>query len=204
MGYRIITVSRQFGSGGRSVARAIAERLGYAYYDKELVKAVALETGFAPEYIEEKGEYAPSNSRLSYAFTGSGMPGVMNGMSAADYLYTMQRRVILDLADRGDCVIVGRCADHILKDRPDTLHVFIHADDAYRCQRIVRLYGETEKSPQKRLDDKDGRRAANYKHFTGEDWGMSRNYDLSLNSGKLGEAACVTVLESIVKASLEQ
>lgn len=96
---------------------------------------------------------------------------------------------------------MGRCADHILKDRPDTLHVFIHADDAYRAQRIVRLYGETEKSPKKRLSDKDGRRAANYKHFTGKDWGMSENYDLSLNSAKMGEEACIELLTHLVQTS---
>lgn len=201
MAYRIITVSRQFGSGGRTIAHGLADALGYAYYDKELVKEVALETGFSTEYIEEKGEYANSKSPLSYAFAPAGIPGVMNGMTAADYLYSIQRKVILDLADRGSCVIVGRCADHILKDRPDTLHVFIHADDAYRAQRIVRLYGETEKSPKKRLSDKDGRRAANYKHFTGKDWGMSENYDLSLNSAKMGEEACIELLTHLVQTS---
>ena len=100
MAYRIITVSRQFGSGGRSVGKKLAEKLGYAYYDKELVKQVSLATGFAPEFIEEKGEYAQSRSKLSYLFTTVGTAGVMNGMTASDYLYTMQRKVILDLAEK--------------------------------------------------------------------------------------------------------
>lgn len=201
MKYRIITVSRQFGSGGRSIAKAVADKLGYAYYDKELVKQVAVETGFSPEYVEEKGEYAPIRSPLSYAFAMASTPGLMNGMTAADYLWTIQRKVILDLADKGDCVIVGRCADFILADRPDALHLFIHADNAYRAQRIVRLYGESEQSPEKRLADKDGKRSVNYKHFTGREWGNVKNYDLSLNSGKFDEAYCVELIADIVTRS---
>lgn len=102
MAYKIVTISRQFGSGGRSIGKKVAEALGYDYYDKELVKQVSMATGFAPEYIEEKGEYAQSRSRLSYLFTTVGTAGVMNGMSAADYLYTMQRKVILDIAEKGN------------------------------------------------------------------------------------------------------
>ena len=199
MAYRIITVSRQFGSGGRSVGKKLAEKLGYAYYDKELVKQVSLATGFAPEFIEEKGEYAQSRSKLSYLFTTVGTAGVMNGMTAADYLYTMQRKVILDLAEKGDCVIVGRCADYILRDRPDTLHAFIHAPVPYRAERIVRLYGESEQSPEKRLADKDGKRRVNYEHFTGRTWGAAENYDISLNTASIGEDACVELLYRIVK-----
>ncbi len=199
MAYRIITVSRQFGSGGRSVGKKLAEKLGYAYYDKELVKQVSLATGFAPEFIEEKGEYAQSRSKLSYLFTTVGTAGVMNGMTAADYLYTMQRKVILDLAEKGDCVIVGRCADYILRDRPDTLHAFIHAPVPYRAERIVRLYGESEQAPEKRLADKDGKRRVNYEHFTGRTWGAAENYDISLNTESIGEDACVELLYRIVK-----
>lgn len=201
MKYRIITVSRQFGSGGRSVGKKLAERLGFAYYDKELVKQVSLATGFAPEYIEERGEYANSHSRLSYLFTTVGTAGVMNGMTAPDYLYTMQRKVILELAEKGDCVIVGRCADYILRDRPDALHVFVHAPEAYKAERIVRLYGESEQSPEKRLADKDGKRRINYEHFTGRPWGAAENYDLSINTATIGEDNCVEMLYHIVKHS---
>ncbi len=199
MAYRIITISRQFGSGGRSIGHKLAERLGFAYYDKELVKQVATVTGFAPEYIEEKGEYAPNRSKLSYLFTTVGTAGVMNGMSAADYLYTMQRKVILDLAEKGDCVIVGRCADYILRDREDTFNAFIHAPTAYRAERIVRLYGESEQSPEKRLSDKDGKRRVNYEHFTGRKWGAAENYDICLNTAAIGEDNCVELLYRIVK-----
>lgn len=191
---RIITISREFGSGGRSIGHQVAQELNIPYYDKELVKQIALESGFAPDYIEEHGEHAPSTSRLSYAFSQQGVPGVMNGMSAADFLWSIQCSVILQLAEQGPCVIVGRNADYILKDRKDTLDVFIHADMDYRADRIVRLYGSSEKSPEARLNEKDRRRQINYQHYTGRTWGDARNYDLSLNSGVLGPERCVQII----------
>ena len=125
----------------------------------------------------------------------------MNGMSAADYLYTMQRKVILDIAEKGNCVIVGRCADYILREREDALHVFIHAPVPYRAERIVRLYGVSEQSPEKRLADKDGKRRINYEHFTGRTWGAADNYAISLNTEAIGEDNCVRLLTEIVKHS---
>ena len=186
----VITVSREFGSGGRSVAKELARRLGWDYYDKELVKQVAQETGFDPGFIEDRGEFAATGSMLSYALSSHGTPGVMKGMSAADFLWCMQRGVILSLAEKGRCVIVGRCADYILRQRTDCLHIFIHAPMAARAERIVRLYGESEHSPEQRLQDKDKRRRVNYKHYTGRDWGMSQNYHLSLDSSVVGVEHC--------------
>jgi len=197
---KIITVSRQFGSAGRSIGKQVAHQLGIPYYDKELIKKVAEKTGFSPAFIENIGEYAPSKSIFAYALSFhtnhhsmSGMNG-MNGMSASDFLWVMQRQVILDLAEKGPCVIVGRCADYILRDREDCLHVFVHASKEKRAERIVRVYGESEKSPEARLDDKDGRRAVNYKHFTGRDWGRCENYHLALDSGVLGIETCVNLI----------
>ena len=196
---KIITISREFGSGGRSIGKALAERLGYKYYDKELVKQVAEETGFDPAYIEETGEHAASSSPLSYIFSTPGVPGIMKGMSASDFLWVMQRNVILKLADQEPCVIVGRCADYILRDRPDALHAFIHAPIPFRAERIVRLYGEADKSPEQRLKEKDKRRRLNYKHYTSQDWGVAQNYDITLNTAKLGLDRCVDILERLAK-----
>ena len=196
---KIITISREFGSGGRSIGRAVAERLGIPFYDKELVDQIALESGFAPKFIEENGEHAPGVSRLSYAFSHQGVPGVMNGLSAADFLWTIQCNVILQLADQGPCVIVGRNADYILKDREDCLDVFIHADMEFRADRIVRLYGESEKSPETRLNEKDRRRKVNYQHYTGRTWGQAHNYDLCLDSGRLGIDNCIELIIAACK-----
>lgn len=191
---RVITVSRQFGSGGRSIAKAVAQKLGYDYYDKELIKKVAEQTNFDPDYIEEMGEYAPGKTLFSFSPAFSGSPHIMGGMSAYDYLWVVQRSAILDIAEKGACVIVGRCSDYILKDREDCLNVFICAPMDYRAERIVRLYGESEKKPVERLKDKDARRSVNYKHFTGREWGDCLNYDLVLNSAKLGREQCVDII----------
>lgn len=196
---KIITVSRQFGSGGRSIAKAVAAALGYDYYDSELTDKVAAETGFDPSYIADAGEYAPGRSILSYAL-GSAVPhGTGNHLSASDYLWATQSRIINELAEKGNCVIVGRCADFILRDRKDCLNVFIHADKDYKAKRIVELYGVRDKSPVKRLEEKDTKRAVNYKYFTGREWGNIENYHLALDSSKLGNEMCVRIIESVVK-----
>ena len=191
---KIITISREFGSGGRTIGHAVATKLGIPFYDKELVDQIALESGFAPKFVEEHGEHAPGRSLFSYAFSHQGVPGVMNGLSTADFLWSIQCSVILQLADKGPCVIVGRNADYVLKDRDDCLHAFIYADMNYRSDRIVRLYGESEKSPETRLQEKDKRRKVNYQHYTGRSWGQAQNYDVCLCSSTLGEQHCVDIL----------
>ena len=200
MSKQIITISREFGSGGRTVGKRVAELLGIPYYDKELVKKVALETGFDEGFIEQQGEHAsPWRTLFSYAFSASNghlNHQTMSGMTAEDFLWAMQCKVILELAQQGPCVIVGRCADYILRERTDCLHVLIHADVPYRADRIVRLYGESEVTPEKRLETKDKQRKTYYKHYTGKDWGMYTNYDLSLNTAVVGvERAARLIVE---------
>jgi len=197
----IITISRQFGSGGRTVGHLVAEKLGIPFYDKELVEHIALESGFAPKFVEEHGEHSPGKSFLSYAFAPQGVPGVMNGLSTADFLWNIQCGVILQLAEKGPCVIVGRNSDYILKDRKDALHAFIHADTDFRADRIVRLYGESEKSPLARLQEKDKRRSVNYQHYTGRVWGVADNYDISLNTATIGVERAAEIILSMVKDS---
>lgn len=202
MAIKVITISRQFGSGGRSIAKKVAEELGFNYYDKEIIDHVSVETGFCEEYIAERGEHAPGTSILSYGFQPAGIPNVMNGLSPADYLWSIQRQVILKIAQEdAPCVIVGRCSDYILGDRDDVLNVFIHADMEYRKDRIVRLYGESEKNPEKRLNEKDKKRKTNYKYYTNQEWGNSINYDISLDSSSLGIDSCVKIITDIVKNS---
>ena len=198
---KIITISREFGSGGRTIGRMVAEQLGIPFYDKELVEQVALESGFAPKFVEEHGEHSPGRSILSYAFAPQGVPGVMNGLSTADFLWNIQCGVILQLAEQGPCVIVGRNADYILKDRDDVMDVYVHADTAFKAERIVRLYGESEKSPEQRLVDKDKRRKVNYQHYTGRTWGAAQNYEMCLCSSMLGIDQCVKIIVEAVKIS---
>ena len=123
----------------------------------------------------------------------------MHTMSMADQLFVYQTNVIRNLAEKGPCVIVGRCADYILREREDALHVFIHADMAYRAERIVRLYGETKQTPDKRLAEKDNKRKVYYKHYTNRNWGDAQNYHLCLNSGLIGIDKCTDIIVDVAQ-----
>ena len=157
---RVITISREFGSGGRTIGRETARKLNIPCYDQELIQHLAAESGFTEEYVKEQGEYAPYSGWLN-ALTGR-----TNGLTNQDHLWVLQRRIILDLAEKGPCVILGRCADYILRDSADCLTAFIHADMARRARRIVEVYGQREEAPEKRLRDKDKRRATYYQFYT--------------------------------------
>lgn len=191
---KIITISRQFGSGGRTVGKEVAAKLSIPCYDSELIEKVAEESGFAKDYIREHGEYTAHRTWFGRALNAAGGSG---GLSNQDVIWIAQRKVILDLAEKGACVFVGRCADFILKGRKDLLTVFIHADDQARAERIVRLYGESEENPEKRLKDKDKRRSAYYKYYTDTEWGVAANYDISLDSGKFGIERCVEIITQL-------
>ena len=199
MSMKIITIICELYSLSLIIVWRFPQKLGIPFYDNELVDQIALESGFAPQYVEEHGEHSPGKSFFSYAFAHQGVPGVMNGMSTADFLWNIQCNVILQLAEKGPCVIVGRNADYILKDHKDALHCFIHADMDFRADRIVRLYGESEKSPESRLQEKDKRRRVNYQHYTGRSWGNAQNYDLCLNSSSLGIDECVDIIVAMAK-----
>jgi cytidylate kinase len=158
-----------------------------------LIEKIAQESGFSKDYIQEQGEYAASGNWLANAFSGRDR----NGHSYQDDLWAIQQKVILELAAKGPCVIVGRCADYILRDQADCLRVFIHADMAARAKRIVEQYGERTDSPEQRLRDKDKRRAAYYQIYTDTKWGDVGNYDITLNSGVLGIDKCVELLAEL-------
>lgn len=197
---RIITISREFGSGGRSIGKMLAEKMGYQYYDKELIERVVQKTNLSEEFVGKSGEYAPSANLFSYAFVGRNR----SGMSVDDYLWKEQKKIILELAEEGNCVIVGRCADYILRNRTDCLNVFIHADKQFRAERIVKLYGETDKNPEKRLMDKDKKRAINYQYYTDQRWGVAENYHISLDSSEFGLSACVNIIMELAQADKEK
>lgn len=193
----VITISREFGSGGRTVARMIADRLGYTFYDNALVERIAKESGYSEEYVERRGEDATSTSSFLFNLSRSGGVGYDGVSGISDKLYVVQHNLIKRLAEEGDCVIVGRCSDYILKDCPNALHVYIYAGTQFKADRIVKLYGEQSDSPEKRLEEKDKKRKVYYKNYTGRIWGMSSNYDVSLNSGKLGIDKCVDVIAQL-------
>lgn len=185
---RVITLSREFGSGGRTIGRKLAEKLGIPCYDAQLLKDIAEKSGFNENYIKDVDEYAPGG------FISNVLSNRMFGPSNGDLLWDIQYGIITELAQKGPCVIVGRCADYILDDKADCLKVFIHADIDFRARRIVEVYGESDVSPLERLKEKDKRRAAYHLFYTDKKWGDARNYDICLNSGVLGIDNCVDII----------
>ena len=186
MAKRIITNSREFGSGGRFIGEEVAKKLGISYYDKNIINEIAEKSGLSPEYIQEKAELSPKKGLFGYAFAGRDI----TGKSVEDMVYEAQRKVILDLAEKEPCVIIGRNADYILKDRDDVLNVFIHGNMPEKTQRIIRLYNVEEKEAVKMIEDTDKRRMTNYNFYTDQKWGKASNYTLCLNSSQLGYDRC--------------
>ena len=190
---RVITISRQFGSGGRTIGRQVAEKLGIPCYDQELIEQLAEKSGFTKEYIKEHSEYTERGGWLANALSGR----AAGGMTNQDHIWVAQRELILELAAKGPCVMVGRCADYILQGQADCLNVFIHASMENRAERIVTMYGERDDAPEKRLRDKDKRRKAYYQFYTDTEWGRAENYHVALDSGALGIDKCVELIVSL-------
>ena len=187
---RIITISKEFGSGGRFIGEEVAKKLGIAYYDKNIINEIAEKSGLSPEYIQENAELSPKKGLFAYAFAGRDI----TGKSIEDMVYEAQRNVILELADKEHCVIIGRNADYILKDRDDVSNVFIHGDAPEKMQRIRQIYHVSEKDAAKMMADTDKRRMANYNFYTNQKWGKASNYTLCLNSSKLGYDRCEKII----------
>lgn len=195
MAKRIITISREFGSGGRFIGEEVAKKLGIAYYDKNIINEIAEKSGLSPEYIQENAELSPKRGLFAYAFAGRDI----TGKSVEDMVYEAQRKVILDLAEKESCVIIGRNADYILKDRDDVLNVFIHGNMPEKTQRIIRLYNVDEKKAVKMMADTDKRRMTNYNFYTEHKWGKASNYTLCLNSSQLGYDRCEKIIMECIK-----
>lgn len=188
---RIVTISREFGSGGRTVGKLLAGELGIPCYDSELIQKIAEKSGFTENYVRKADESA-SSGFLASAFSTRAF-----GPTNEDYLWEVQRKVILELAEKESCVIVGRCADYILRETADCLTAFIHASMEYRMNRIVEVYGEREESPEQRVKEKDKRRAAYHRFYTNMKWGYAKNYQVCLDSGALGIENCVDILKRL-------
>ena len=179
MSFKIITISREFGSGGRFIGEQIAQKCGIEFYDKKII-----------EHVAKQGEYAPAGSIFSYAFVGRDITGV----SLSDQIFNIQQKLIKDIAQKEPCVIVGRCADYILSDRDDVLNVFIEGNKPEKAARIKKLYQKSDDEVKKLLKDVDKKRSVNYRYFTDKEWGNRKNYDLVLNSSVLGYDKCIELI----------
>lgn len=186
---RIITLGRQYGSGGREIGQKIADHYGIPFYDNELITRAAKESGFAEETFA-KAEDKATNSLLYSLAMGINVYGNQDfgftGLSLDDRIFLAQSDVIRKVADEGPCVIVGRCADYVLKERDDIVNIFVKASMGFRLERVVREYGEEEKKAADIILKNDKRRANYYNYHVGEKWNDLNNYDLVIRSDYAG------------------
>ena len=195
MSNRIITISREFGSGGRTVGKLVAEKLGIPCYDHDIIQKIAQESGYCEDFVADRSEHASRGNWLMNAFGGKDY----YGNSIQDKLWVAQLKAIVEVANKSDCVIVGRCADFILKETADCIRVFIHADPKDKAKRIVEQYGESDQTPERRLKEKDKRRAAYYQLYTDHKWGDLKNYDITLSTSSLGIEKCADIIVELYK-----
>lgn len=193
---KIITIGRQCGSGGHTIGKLVAERLGYAFYDKEIIKAVSERSGLSEKTVEKEGEYSTTSLLFNLATHGISAYNATSkdNMIMKDLVNAYQTEYITELADKGSCVIVGRSADYILEEREDCLHVFIHGDLADRARRVVEEHNVDSAEAEKHVLERDKKRSKYYRHITDQTWGLAENYDLCLNSSELGIDRCVEII----------
>lgn len=193
----VITIARQYGSGGKTVGKLLAKRLGVPYYDREIITMASEDSGVNAVLFSDERLKPDLAHRLRARFPGGGPVAPESAkFTKDDNLFRFQAKIIRQLADEGPCVIIGRCGDYVLKDRPNVTRVFVHADAAFCLQEAMRVDSLPEDAVKRKIAEIDEYRAKYYKYFTGQDWYDARNYDLSLNSGVLGFEGTV---EEIVK-----
>lgn len=193
----VITISREYGSGGRAIGKLVAEKLGYKFYDAEIIDEVVASSGVARDIVEKYDEYATHKNSFLYAIAINA--GADSRASVANRVHIAQSEVIKRIAEEGRCVIIGRGADYILRDRDDCLNVFIRADIKFRARRILDIYGDDEKKVESKIDDKDTRRRVYYRSFTMREWGVVENYNIVLDSGAIGIEKCADIICSIAE-----
>lgn len=180
---KIITISREFGSGGRLIGKRLAEKLNVPYYDKELLDRIAEESGFSKEVMEDAEMKAKNGFLYSLASAMGMRENGPESLSLNERFFLAQFDTIRKIADEGSCVIVGRCSDYILRGMPDATHVFIYAEEKDKIKRAVEEYGVPEDEVRKLMKDTDKARSNYYAYHTGRKWGEHVNYSLSIDSG---------------------
>ena len=202
-GKMIITIGRQFCSGGSEIGRKLSERLGIPYYDKNLYEYAAKQRGFSTKYVKEIEETPTGSFLYSLAMFPYVDFGADNMIPSGIAIAADQTNYILEKAKEGPCIFVGRCADSILSDRKDVLNVFIYADSKTRIERAKERYGLSEKEAAKSIQQTDKYRASYYNMNSNKKWGMKESYHIMLDSGMLGIDGVVDILEKIYREKTE-
>jgi len=200
----VLAISREYGSGGNTTARKLAAELGIPLYDKAIIEMAAEKSGLSTDYLNS----VEQNITSSYLFNLVSSSYSSNITAAHQYdvpisytAFTAQANVIHELAARGSCVILGRCADYILREDPDCVKVFIHADRAFRAERSMADFGLSFKDTESRLAKIDKNRASYYKNFTGSDWGNARAYDLCINTTRCGADGAIAAIKDYLRGA---
>lgn len=192
----VITIARQYGSGGRTIGEMLADKLGIHFYDKELMKLASEDSGINERLFNTADEKVKQSVfskmfKTEKAYTGEVISPESGGFISDDNLFNYQAKVVKELAERENCVIVGRCADYVLKDCDHVLSVFIHGPKDFCMQEAAKKINLTGKELERFITKTDKERADYYKYYTGREWTDARNYDLCLDSSKLGFERCV-------------
>ena len=190
----VITIARQYGSGGRTVGEMLAEKMGIHFYDKELMKLASDESGINEALFVNADEKVKATKLLNIAksaYGGELISPESDDFTSSDNLFNYQAKIIRELAAKESCVIMGRCADYILKDYDNVLSVFVHAPKDFCMEQAAKKHSMTEKELERFITKTDRHRAGYYKYHTGREWTDARNYDLCLDSSKLGFERCV-------------
>lgn len=204
----VVTIGRQFGSGGREIGQGIAERLGIPFYDKEILASAAKESGMMPHVFEQMDERHTSsllyNLSMGNGYTMPFFYGIDNScLPTGDTVFAWQAKTIEKFANESSCVIIGRCADYILQENPKLISIFIYADFEYRCERVAKENNLTVQAAAPLVRKTDKSRANYYNFSTGKRWGDMTNYDLSINSAKLGSEKTIKLLCEYIKTRNE-
>lgn len=183
----VITIARQYGSGGREVGAKLAELLGINYYDKDLITMSAQKCGMSPDAVGQVDEKAANSLLYTLAMGSSFFQNSIAGydMPINDKLFIAQSDIIRELADTAPCIIVGRCADYVLRDYPRCIRVFIYADDDWRIKTVSKEANISEHEARDIMIKTDKRRTNYYNYYTGQKWGKIENYDLAINTSKI-------------------
>lgn len=203
----VITIARQYGSGGKTIAAMLAKELGINCYSREILRMASEDSGINEKLFgmsDEKMKHAGWFRLLNRPYSGELLPPESNDFVSDDNLFNYQAKIIKELADKESCVIIGRCADYVLKDYENVVSVFVHADKEFCLARAMERHSMSEKDMQKFIEKTDKYRGDYYKYYTGHNWADARNYDLCLDSGKLGFEKCVEEIRAYLNIRFDR
>jgi cytidylate kinase len=195
----VITIARGYGSGGRTIGKMLSEELGIPYYDRDLLRFASDDSGINEQLFAKADEKLKKSLLFKIArniYKGELIPPDSDDFVSNDNLFNYQAKIIKELAETESCIIIGRCADFILKDYPNVVRLFVHAPLQDCINTLVDMTGKSEKEVEKQILEIDKHRADYYKYYTGREWENAKHYDLCLNSSKLGFGKCVEIVKS--------